>query len=42
MEPDVDIVLVPWSDSAEESWSKEAQEAMDRMLARFKAADKDG
>lgn len=41
VEQEIDIVLVPWT-SAEESWSEEAKEAMDRMVARFKAADADG
>lgn len=35
-----DMVLIPWN--AEESWSEESEKLMSRLIARFKAADKDG
>ncbi len=35
-----EMVIIPWS--AEESWSDEAHERMDQLIARFQAADKDG
>lgn len=35
------FVMIPWA-AAEESWSDESAEMMESLVAKFKAADKDG
>ena len=36
-----DVVIIPWEE-AEESWSEQSSARMEKLMARFKAADKDG